>query len=390
MTELEALLITLEVEPKARVVQRRQKFTAHCLLGTGKAEEIRDLAKKHGATLVVFDQTLTSPQVRNLEQITGCQVTDRSGVILDIFAKHARTNQAKTQVEIAKLQYLLPRMAGAWTHLERQSGGFQSRGMGETQIEVDRRRAREKIARLQRTLDQIRKERATQRKARRNELKVALVGYTNTGKSTLMNGLTQAQLIAKDALFATLDASVRTLNPMTRPKILISDTVGFIRKLPHSLVESFRSTLDEVQEADLLLHVVDAGHPNYKDQMAATQQVLEEIGAGHVPQIIVFNKLDRVEDPFLPRILKHAYKGSIGISAFRPGDILRLRDHIYDYFAKHLVTAKVQVAQTDQDAISLVYNHCLVLEADYDNLDMAVFHIQTTKSSLALLRPYLR
>lgn len=348
------------------------------------------MAKLHGATLVVFDQTLSSMQVRNLEQITQCQVTDRAGIILDIFAKHARTNQAKTQVEIAKLQYLLPRMAGAWTHLERQSGGFQSRGMGETQIEVDRRRARDRIAKLQKTLDQIQKERMTQRKSRRNELKVALVGYTNTGKSTLMNGLTQAQLLTKDSLFATLDASVRRLNPLTRPKILISDTVGFIRKLPHSLVESFRSTLSEVQEADLLLHVVDTSHPKYKDQMEATQQVLEEIGAANVPQIIVFNKIDRIEDLFLPRILKHGYRGSITLSAHEPLDIIRLRDHIYEYFAKHMVTAKIEVPHTDQDAISLIYNNCLVLEADYENMGAVLFHVQTTKSSLALLRPYLR
>ena len=391
LNELEALLVTLGVEPKARIVQRRQKFTPQCLLGTGKAEEIGVLAKIHGATMVVVDQILSPPQVRNLELLTGCAVTDRSGVILEIFAKHARSNQAKTQVEIARLQYLLPRMAGAWTHLERQTGGgVNSKGMGETQIEVDRRRARDKIARLQRTLEQIRKEKQIQRKARRNELKVALVGYTNTGKSTVMNALTRSDMLAKDALFATLESSVRTISPISRPRILMSDTVGFIRKLPHGLVESFRSTLDEVLEADHLLHMVDASHPNYKEQMAATQLVLEEIGAADLPQIIVFNKFDRVDDPFLPRILKHAYKGSICISAQSPQDLIRLREHIHEFFTRHMITARVAIQHTDQDAMSLVYNNCLILDSDFETAGQAIFHIQTTQSSLALLRPYLR
>jgi GTP-binding protein HflX len=381
LDELESLLITLGIKTNARVIQRRQKLTAKCLLGEGKVDEIRLMAETVGAKLVVFDRPLAPPQVRNLESMTGCEVLDRTGVILEIFARHARTTQAKTQVEIAQLEYLLPRMTGAWTHLQRQRG----RGMGEKQIEIDRRRARERIARLQKQLEGIRKERLSQRKARRNELKVAMVGYTNSGKTTVLNALTKANMLAADVLFATLDANVRALDPNTRPKILLSDTVGFIRNLPHGLVESFRSTLDEVLEADLLLHVVDVSRDNYQAQIDATKQVLRDIGAADIPLMMVFNKIDCVDDPMLPKILKQAYKNSICISAMVEADAVRLREHVFSYFENNMVKATLAVPQEDQSALSLVYKSCLILSTDFSDQNRAIFEVRAASPVLAKL-----
>jgi len=390
LDELESLLKTLGISCNGRVTQRRQKLTPQCLLGTGKAEQLREIAEAVEANLVVFDRQLSGPQVRNLEKLTCCEVMDRQGVILEIFAKHAKTNQAKTQVEIARLEYLLPRLTGAWTHFQRQTGGsVRARGMGEKQIEIDRRRAKERIARLKGHLQQIAKEKDLQRKARRKELKVAIVGYTNSGKTTLMNALTKAELLAKDALFATLDANVKMLDPETRPRILISDTVGFIRNLPHGLVDSFRSTLDEVLEADLLLHVIDSSYARYEDHIQTTQEVLQEIGAGWIPVIKVFNKTDNLDDPFLPRILRQAYPGSICVSAYNPEDAVRLCDHIYEFFAQNFVRASLKIPVTDQTVVSMVFDTCKIITSDYSEDDVVSFDIRTTRSALAKLQEFV-
>lgn len=389
LAELEALLITLGVVTVGQIVQKRPKLTPSCLMGTGKVQEIRDLAKERGATMVVVDRPLSPPQVRNLEEITGCQVLDRAAVILDIFAKHARTNAAKAQVEIARLEHMLPRMVGQWTHLHRQRGGGVMGGEGEKQIELDRRKARDRIAKLKEQLGHLEKERATQRKARRGEIKVSLVGYTNSGKTTIMNAMTHGEFLAKDALFATLDSNTRTIDPNTRPKILLSDTVGFIRNLPHALVASFKSTLDEVRGADLLLHVVDISHDNYKSQLATTEQVLEEIGAAQIPHILVFNKLDLVDDPFLARILKQAYPGSISVSAYRPEDMVRLREHVYQYFSQNFVRVKLAVPASDREGISLVYRTCMILDADYELQDLAVFDVRIPKAAFPRVAAYV-
>ena len=389
MTEMEALLTTLGVVTVAQIVQKRPKLTASCLMGTGKVQEIRDLAKERGATMVVVDRPLSPPQVRNLEEITGCQVLDRAAVILDIFAKHARTNAAKAQVEIARLEHMLPRMVGQWTHLHRQRGGGVMGGEGEKQIELDRRKARDRIIRLKDQLGQLEKERATQRKSRRGEIKVSLVGYTNSGKTTIMNAMTHGEFLAKNALFATLDSNTRTIDPNTRPKILLSDTVGFIRNLPHALVASFKSTLDEVRDADLLLHVVDISHDNYKAQLATTEKVLEEIGAAQIPHILVFNKLDRVDDPFLARILKQAYPGSISVSAYRPDDMVRLREHVYQYFSQNFIRVKLAVPASDREGISLVYRTCMILDADYELQDLAIFDVRIPKAAFQRVAPYV-
>jgi GTP-binding protein HflX len=389
LAELTQLLGTLKIQVGGRVVQKRQKVTPRFFVGEGKVDEIKLLAEQLGSNLVIFDRTLSGPQVRNLEESTGCEVQDRTGVILEIFARHARTTQAKTQVEIARLEYMMPRMTGAWSHLERQRGGGVQRGMGEKQIEVDRRLARERMSRLRRQLEGIQKDRQNQRKARLSELKVALVGYTNSGKTSIMSAVTRANVQAEDVLFATLDASVRTLDPSTRPKILLSDTVGFIRNLPHSLVESFKSTLDEVLEADLLLHVVDASHPNFRAQMQTTSDVLREIGAGEIPQLMVFNKLDKVADPVLPKILKAAYKNSEFVSALREDDMVRLRRYIIKYFEENLVRATIEVPADDQALLSLIYKSCLILETDFSIQDRARFEVRASPAVLAKLHSHV-
>jgi GTP-binding protein HflX len=389
LAELEALLTTLGIVTVGHIIQKRPKLTPSCLIGTGKVEAIRELARDRGATYVIVDRPLSPPQVRNLEEMTKCKVMDRSGVILEIFSQNAKTNAAKTQVEIARLEMMLPRMVGQWTHLHRQGGGGAvGRSDGEKQIEVDRRRARERIAKLKEQLVQIAKERETQRKARRNELKVALVGYTNSGKTTIMNSMTNGDFVAKDALFATLDSNIRTLDPNTRPKLLLSDTVGFIRNLPHTLIESFKSTLDEVLEADLLLVAVDISHENYRAQLETTKTVLAEIGAAHIPVIHVFNKMDRVDDPFLGRILKQAYPGSIAVSAYKQDDMIRLREHVYQFFAANFIRCKLAIPASDRDGVSLVYRTCMILDVSYERQDLAVFEVRMTKSVYQKLAQY--
>ena len=359
--------MTLGVPVVYRLIQKRMKLNPAFLVGSGKVEELSDLADSYEANYIVFDHPLTPPQIRNLEKAIGKKILDRTGVILEIFSRHAKTNQAKAQVEIAKLEYLLPRMSGAWTHLQRQSGGgVRSRGMGEKQIEVDRRRARERISRLKSQLEQIQKEKKIQRKKRQNEIKIALVGYTNSGKTTLMHSLTKTTVQGKDELFATLDTRIKTLDPKTRPRILLTDTVGFIKNLPHSLVESFKSTLDEVLEADLLLHVVDVSYPHYEEHIKVTRQVLNDIGAGDIEQIMIFNKLDLLDDPILPRVLRAAYRGSMSLSATNLEDAKKLRDHIFKHFVKNLVNYSISLDSNDSHNISIVYKNCLILDTDYE------------------------
>ncbi len=263
-------------------------------VGKGKLEEITNYAKMKGASLIIFDDELTGSQIGNIEKVSGIRTIDRSDLILDIFARRAKSAQAKAQVELAQYQYILPRLRGMWKHLERQGGGIGSRGPGETEIETDRRIVREKISLLKRKLAEIDKQSFTQRKERGEFIRVALVGYTNVGKSTLMNLLSKSDVFAENKLFATLDTTTRKVVFEAVP-FLLSDTVGFIRKLPHHLVESFKSTLDEVREADVLLHVVDLSHPQYEDQMNVVNKLLTEMEAYDKPVITIFNKLDLYE-----------------------------------------------------------------------------------------------
>jgi len=291
LDELDFLLETAGGEARKRFVQKLDKPDSRTFVGSGKINEIKSFIKAENIGTVVFDDELSSSQLRNIEKELDCKVIDRTALILDIFAKRARTATARTQVELAQLQYTLPRLSGMWTHLEKQRGGIGMRGPGEKEIETDRRIIRDKIALLKEKLKDIDKQKITQRSGREKLVRVALIGYTNVGKSTLMNLLSKSDVFAENKLFATLDTTVRKVVIENLP-FLLTDTVGFIRKLPHSLVESFKSTLDEVREADLLLHVVDISHPGFEDQIEVVNQTLAEIKVSDKPSIMVFNKVD--------------------------------------------------------------------------------------------------
>ena len=291
LDELEFLADTAGAEVKKQFFQKLEMPHPATFVGSGKLEEISNYVAAHEIDTVIFDDELSPVQLRNLERSLECKVLDRTNLILDIFAKRAKTAHAKTQVELAQYQYLLPRLTRMWTHLERQRGGIGMRGPGETQIETDRRIILDKIARLKEELKRIDKQKTTQRKNRGKMVRVALAGYTNVGKSTLMNMLSKSEVFAENKLFATLDTTIRKVVVGNLP-FLLADTVGFIRKLPHGLVESFKSTLDEVRESDILVHVVDISHPGFEEQIDVVNSTLQEIGAGDKPVIYVFNKID--------------------------------------------------------------------------------------------------
>ncbi len=295
LDELAFLAETAGVKAVKRFTQKLPHPDSRTFVGKGKLEEIRNYVSLHSdVELVVFDDELTGSQIQNIEKALGVKTIDRSDLILDIFASRAQTAQAKTQVELAQYQYILPRLKGMWKHLERQGGGVGTRGPGETEIETDRRIVKDKITLLRKRLGEIDKQSFTQRKERGEFIRVSLVGYTNVGKSTIMNLLSKSEVFAENKLFATLDTTTRKVVFEQTP-FLLSDTVGFIRKLPHHLVESFKSTLDEVREADILLHVVDISHPQYEEQLAIVNKTLAELGAAEKPTITVFNKMDKYE-----------------------------------------------------------------------------------------------
>ena len=291
LDELEFLTSTAGGVAVKRFTQKLDKAHPKTFIGTGKLEEVSAYIDSHNIGTAIFDDELSPAQIRNIEKILDCKILDRTNLILDIFAQRAQTNSAKTQVELAQCQYLLPRLTRLWTHLDKQKGGIGMRGPGETEIETDRRIIREKITLLKKKLVTIDKQMATQRKNRGKMVRVALVGYTNVGKSTLMNVISKSDVFAENKLFATLDTTVRKVVIKNIP-FLITDTVGFIRKLPTQLVESFKSTLDEVREADLLLHVVDISHPNFEDHIASVNKILDEIKSANKPTVMVFNKID--------------------------------------------------------------------------------------------------
>ena len=295
LTELAFLAETAGAVTIKNFIQKLPHPDSKTFVGKGKLEEIKQFVIAKGVSLVIFDDELTGSQIGNIQDVLGIKVIDRSDLILDIFAARAKTAQAKVQVELAQYQYILPRLKGMWKHLERQGGGIGSRGPGETEIETDRRIVKDKIALLRKRLAEIDRQAFTQRQERGTYIRVALVGYTNVGKSTIMNLLSKADVFAENKLFATLDTTTRKIVYEQTP-FLLSDTVGFIRKLPHHLVESFKSTLDEVREADCLLHVVDISHPAYEDQMGVVNKTLQEIGAFDKPIMTIFNKMDLYEE----------------------------------------------------------------------------------------------
>ncbi|MFC2087395.1 GTPase HflX [Bacteroidota bacterium] len=296
LAELRFLTETAGAVPVKTFTQRLDIYNPKTFIGMGKLQEIEAYIKNHEIDVVIFDDELSPSQLRNIERVLERRILDRTNLILDIFARRARTSYAKKQVQLAQYEYILPRLTRMWTHLERQRGGIGLRGPGETEIETDRRVIRDKISKLKVELEKIDRQMSTQRKNRGKMVRVALVGYTNVGKSTIMNMLSKSDVFAEDKLFATLDTTVRKVVIENLP-FLLSDTVGFIRKLPHSLVESFKSTLDEVREADILLHIVDLSHPGFEEQMNIVNETLKEINAADKPTYIIFNKIDTIQNP---------------------------------------------------------------------------------------------
>jgi GTP-binding protein HflX len=358
LDELDMLLSTLGVKPVGRLEAHVRRISPGTYIGKGKIEEIKLLLEEASAEAVIVDVELSPNQLRNLEKEIGKPVLDRPGVILEIFSRHARTNESKTQVSLARLQYLLPRLAHFWNHFERQrGGGATSRGMGEKQIEVDRRLVKKRISVLKDRLSAIERERKVQRAGRKDVLKVALVGYTNAGKSTLLNALTHSKVLAEDKLFATLDASVRSLDPYSHPPIVAIDTVGFISNLPHSLVASFRSTLEELREADLLLHVVDASSPHAREQLKVTEGVLEELEVGDKPRMTVLNKADLLPTGAGRNLARVVAPGATSVSSFNEQDVDRLRKQILDHFTGGMAVWEVLVPYAESKLESQLHAH---------------------------------
>ncbi len=317
LTELEELAATAGGEVVGNGTQKLEAPVAGTFIGSGKADEFACHCRQNKVDTVIFDDELSPAQSRNLERVFECKVLDRTALILDIFAQRARTREGKLQVELAQLQHLLPRLTRFWGHLSRQKGGIGMRGDGETQLETDRRRVQDRIARITRELEEVRQHRQTQRVGRQRNLwpLASIIGYTNAGKSTLLNQLTGAATLAEDMMFATLDPTTRRLRLPTNQNVLLTDTVGFIRKLPHRLVEAFKATLEELLQAELLLHVVDLSHPQAEEQILAVNAVLEEIGADGKPTLMVFNKIDRFERGDLLHHFLERFPGAVGLSA---------------------------------------------------------------------------
>jgi GTP-binding protein HflX len=406
--ELERLVRTLGYEPVATLTQRRAGTGAGTVLGTGKLEALAKLTGGPGViasgaanrtskakerweaeaaedeeaedssneqpaaadpqapagenpTVVVVDHELTPSQLRNLEKATGALVLDRTGVIVDIFHRHARSREARMQVELARLKYLAPRLRESSGRSERQQG----RGVGDSAVELDRRKIRDRVAELNEGLVAVQRAQDHRRFARRDQLRVALVGYTNAGKSSLMRALTGSEVLVADQLFATLDTTVRSLQPESRPRVLVSDTVGFLRKLPHDLVASFRSTLDEALEASLLLYVADASDPSCQDQLEVTRAVLREVGAAEVPSLLLLNKIDRLDEA-TRRGLQARFPEALLLSAHAPEDVAALRQRLLDFFEAQMVEADLRIPYARQGLIAEVYESARVLSETFD------------------------
>lgn len=440
VAELHRLARTLGLTVAATVTQRRQSFHAASVIGTGKLKDLQALTGRGDAEedgddddlvagegdqevddrgegdsaaawagtdeteggditgagapagapikVVLVDHDISPSQARNLEKATGAEVMDRTAVILEIFRRHARSRVAKSQVEIVRLQYLVPRLRESGSGKDRQRGGIGGKGAGESSLELDRRKIRDRIAELTRELASLAAEQDTQRARRRDMNRVALVGYTNAGKSTLMRALTGSEVYVADKLFATLDTTVRALTPEARPRILVSDTVGFIDKLPHGLVASFKSTLDEALEAGLLAHVVDASDPGFERQLEVTSEVLADIGAGALPRLIIFNKIDRVGDAAAEeaatRALLERWPDGFVMSARRPDDVARLRTRLIAFFARDLITGEVRVPYDRQQLRGEIFASCEVLGERYQD-DAVIFDVRAHPAVLERL-----
>jgi len=391
LDELEELVGTAGGEVAGRGTQRLDKVNAATFIGPGKARGFAEECREAGVDTVVFDEELSPAQGRNLEKVFECKILDRTALILDIFSQRARTREGKLQVELAQLNHLLPRLTRFWTHLSRQKGGIGMRGgEGESQLEVDRRKVRERIDKIQRDLELVMRHRSVQRTGRkRNQWPLgSLVGYTNAGKSTLFNAITGASTLTEDKLFATLDPMTRRLRLPTNQNVLLSDTVGFIRKLPHDLVDAFKATLEEVIEADLLLHVVDISLPQAQEQIDAVNVVLDELDVADKPMLMVFNKIDRVTAPGLAKRFTDQYPNSIVVSA-RTGEGF---DAFMSELGKQLRPVRemleFSIPHSQPELIAQLHEVGQVLERDYDAPE-AVFKALIPPSHRALFEPFI-
>lgn len=366
LRELEDLTVSVGCRVVGRLVQNRQRIHPGSFMGSGKLVDARATLEGHGADVAVFDNDLSPSQGDNLERGLGVMVLDRTQLILEIFSRNARTHEARIQVELAQLEYMLPRLVGMWAHLDRERGGIAgSKGAGEKQIDIDRSLIRSRIARLKKELGHVGRERQTQKKGRADCRRVSLVGYTNAGKSTLMNRLTCADVKVEDRLFATLDSTTRVITREQKPAILLSDTVGFIKRLPHGLVASFRSTLEVALDAELLLQVIDAGDGRFEDQMATTDKVLEEIGAHATPRLLVFNKMDRIGERLTPALLRKKYPEAVLLSA-KGGDCSPLLERIHQFFEKSMITSPMLLEYAECGALAGIYQLGRVDELRYE------------------------
>jgi len=392
LKELKLLTATSGAEVIDSFIQKRAAPDAAYFIGKGKVEELSFFIEAHEIDTIIFDDELSPAQMRNIERLLERKVIDRSALILDIFARHARSREAKVQVELAQLNYLLPRLTRQWQHLSRQVGGIGTKGPGETQLETDRRLVRKRIAHLKSRLERIANQKHIQRRQRRTLFKAALIGYTNAGKSTLLNTLSNAHIFTEDKLFATLDTTVRRVSLDQNSMILLSDTVGFIRKLPHHLVASFRTTLAETVEADLLIHVVDLSHPNYEEHIRVVNQILADLHLAEKDVLLVFNKVDLIDKTSLLKRLHLVYPDAVFISAARHLGIKTLKKHIRHFLQEQYVT---EVLKLNYDHGGLEHKIQLlasILDRKYDehNFYLTVKYARENKSKIQrILKKYI-
>jgi GTP-binding protein HflX len=379
LAELEELADTAGADSIFKIIQSKSSIDPAFYIGKGKAEELAQLVELNDIDLAIFDDDLTPVQVRNLERLFNRKIIDRSGLILDIFALRAKTKEAKTQVELAQLEYLLPRLTRAWTHLSKQYGGIGTKGPGETQIETDRRMIRTRISHLKEKLKSIESQRETQSKGRKDFIRISIAGYTNAGKSTLFNLLTKADVFAEDKLFATLDSTTRNIN-FAREKILISDTVGFIRKLPAHLVASFKSTLNEVRNSDIILHTIDLSHPYYEDHLRVVEETLKEFDSEHKKEIKVFNKVDLVTDKSIIEYVRNKFPGSVVISAMKGINISSLIKTIEKIIKDEFVEEELTLGIEQTKLASQIHELAEVTSVKY-NHDTVLFRFRANKEN---------
>ncbi|MCG8337117.1 MAG: GTPase HflX [Proteobacteria bacterium] len=388
LDEMESLATTLDFEIVGRDYQTRDRLDSKSYLGTGKLNGIKRYIKENNINLILFDRELSPNQGKFIETYLNCMVWDRTQLILEIFASHARTPESRDQVELAQLKYMLPRLVGLWAHLDREKGGIgASKGTGEKQINIDRQLIGKRISRLEKSLKKVAGERQTQSKQRFSCFQLGVVGYTNAGKTSLINRLTGAKLLAQDKLFATLESATRSLPSKIRPEILISDTVGFIKNLPHNLVASFRSTLSVVKNADLLLHVVDASSPNIAQHIETTEQVLKEIGAFDIPRLLVLNKMDLVSDQLDKLILLKSYSEGQAVSVLEDESVFSLKDRIEEHFQNGFSRDNLTLPYDKAEILSRLYQLGTVEEVKYEEDGIHITHAinQTNKKILSNL-----